>query len=289
MKQAMKQAIRQTVNRFGIDLVRIPVSDLSLYDGFPEESLREKRFYNVGAGLFSHPYWINIDHDSDHYRFVQLSSFLSYNLMKLEPFPLEDNSAEIFYTSHTIEHVSNEAVFNLVKEAYRVLKPGGCIRLTTPDAQLEYEAYKRNDLSFWYWVVDYVRPGTWEKQYKVPLSEASIHQLFLHHFASQLCEIATDDTPQKKYTDGEIIEILSTHTMEDALDFFTSQCKYNLDHPGNHINWWTYEKLSSFLRRAGFQVCYKSGYGQSLFPPLRNITLFDKTHPKITLYVEAIK
>lgn len=289
MKQKMKQAIKKTVNRFGIDLVRIPPSDLSLYDGFPDESLKGRRFYNVGAGLFSHPYWTNVDHDSDHYRLVQTTSYLSYNLMKLEPLPLEDNSAEIFYTSHTIEHISNEAVFNLIKEAYRVLKPGGCIRLTTPDAQLEYEAYKRNDLSFWYWADDYIRPGTWEKLYKVPLSEASIHQLFLHHFAGQLCEIDADDTAQKKFTDGEIIEILSTHTMVEALDFFTSQCKYNLDHPGNHINWWTHEKLLSFLRKAGFEVCYRSGYGQSLFPPLRNTKLFDSTHPKISLYVEAIK
>ncbi len=32
-----------------------------------------------------------------------------------------------------------------------------------------------------------------------------------------------------------------------------------------------------------------SGYGQSYAPVMRNTSLFDSTHPKISLYVEAVK
>jgi hypothetical protein len=32
-----------------------------------------------------------------------------------------------------------------------------------------------------------------------------------------------------------------------------------------------------------------SGWGQSVIPPLRDTNLFDNTHPKISLYVEALK
>jgi hypothetical protein len=34
---------------------------------------------------------------------------------------------------------------------------------------------------------------------------------------------------------------------------------------------------------------YRSGYNQSVSPLLRNSTLFDSTHPQMSIYVEAIK
>jgi predicted SAM-dependent methyltransferase len=289
MKEIIKKQIKYFINRFGYDITKKSISSLSLYYNFPAESLKARRFYNIGAGLFYHPYWTNIDYATDYYSVSQKKPFINYNLMELKPLPLESNVAEIVYSSHTIEHISDDAVINMLKESYRILKPGGCIRLTTPDALLEFKAYKRNDITFWYWIDDYSRRGTWEKLYKIPLSKASIHQLFLHHFASQICEIDIDDSPKKKYADLEIVDIFKKYSMEEALNYFTKQCKFNPNHPGNHINWWTHEKLLSLLQEVGFSECYKSGYGQSLFSPVRDTSLFDSTHPKISLYVEAIK
>jgi len=177
----------------------------------------------------------------------------------------------------------------MLKEAYRILKPGGGIRLTAPDAWLEFQAYQRNDIEYWFWVKTRSQPGTWEQQYKMPLSRASIHQLFLHHYASQLSEIDIDEDPQKKYSDSEISDFFSKHPDVSSLEFFTKQCKFNPDHPGSHINWWTREKATSFLKEAGFTAPYVSGFGQSVFPPLRDTSYFDGTHSKISLYVEAIK
>lgn len=285
----MKRLILKTVRKLGFDITRTQKADTNLYGNFPQESLVKRRFYNIGAGLFEHPYWTNIDYATDHYSTSQKNPFINYNLMELKPLPIEDNVAELIYSSHTIEHVSDEAVRNILRESYRILKPGGGIRLTTPDAGLEFQAYRRKDIAFWYWVEQYSRPGTCESLYKIPLSKASIHQLFLDHFASQLCEINIDDSPQRKYSDSEIIEIFSSNPDIKILDYFTKQCKFNPDHSGNHINWWTHDKLISFLKEAGFSEPYRSGWGQSLFPPLRQTNLFDGTHPKISLYVEAIK
>lgn len=284
----MKRLIRHLVNRFGFDIIRKAKTDFSAYDNFPEESLLERRFYNIGAGSFGHPYWTNVDYATEHYRNAQKNPFLNYDLMELKPLPIEDNVAELVYSSHTIEHVSDEAVRNMLSESYRILKPGGGIRLTSPDAWLEFQAYMRRDISYWYWVDSYSRPGTWEKLYKKSLSKASIHQLFLHHFASQLCEIDIDDSPQKKYSDSEISEIFSNNPDVETLNFFTKQCKFNPDHPGNHISYWTHEKVKFVLKEVGFSDPYISGWGQSVLPPLRDTNLFDNTHPKISLYVEAI-
>jgi len=285
----MKKQIRLLINSFGFDIIRKPKADSSVYNNFPEKSLQKRRFYNIGAGLFFHPFWTNVDYATEHYRQVQNKPFLHYDLMELKPLPIEDNIAELVYSSHTIEHVNDEAALNLLSESYRILKPGGAIRLTTPDAYLEFKAYMINDIKYWYWVDWYSEPGTWEELYKMPLSKASIHQIFLCHFASQLSEISIDDSPLKKYSDSEIKEIFKNNPNVQALDFFTRQCKFNSDYPGSHINWWTHKKVISLLQKVGFSDPYISGWGQSVFPPLRDTNLFDNTHPKISLYVEAIK
>ena len=132
----MKMLIRNLVNRFGFDIIRKPKTDFSVYDNFVEESLLKRRCYNIGAGSFGHPYWTNIDYATKHYKEVQKNPFLHYDLMELKPLPIEDNVGELIYSSHTIEHVSDEAVRNMLSESYRILKPGGDIRLTTLDVWL---------------------------------------------------------------------------------------------------------------------------------------------------------
>ena len=276
----IRSTICAVLDRLGYEVRRKQKSDDGVYLSFPESSLSERRFYNIGAGSFEHRYWTNVDYASTHYSEVQ-KNFVNYNLMDLKPLPIEDNIAEIVYSSHTIEHISDDAANNMLKECYRILKPGGGIRLTAPNAWLEFEAYKRNDNTYWYW-------SEWNSK-SAPLCKASIHQNFLHHFASQLCEIDIDDSPKKKYSDAEIYQHFSNNPDVSALDYFTKQCQFNPQHPGNHMNWWTHEKLVFFLKKAGFSEPYISGWGQSVFPPLRDTILFDSTHPKISLYVEAVK
>jgi len=177
----------------------------------------------------------------------------------------------------------------MLTESHRILKPGGCVRMTAPDMALDYRAYVKKDIEFWFWRHNYSRTGKWEHIYKIPLNKASIEQLFLSHFARQLSMISIDDSPEKKYTDAEISEVFSTQSTEDAMAFFSRQCEFNPDHPGSHMNYWTHSKLIPFLQKAGFSECYISAYGQSQFPPLCDTNLFDNTHPGLSLYVEAIK
>lgn len=288
----MKKLIKNVINKFGVDIVRMQEPTkiyANSYDKFPQESLENQRFYNIGAGFFHHPYWTNVDYSTPHYESMQSHPFVQYDLMELVPLPIESDCAEVVYSSHTIEHVSDEAVANMLKEAYRILKPGGYIRLTTPDITLNYNAYKTDDRTFWTWIDRHSQVGTWENLFLRPLSEASNAQIFLHQIASQLCEIDIDDSPPKKFTDAEIAEVFSSRSLEDGMNYFSKQCKYNPEHPGNHVSWWTEKKLISFLNEAGFTDCYKSGYGQSLCPPLRDISLFDNTYPAISLYIEATK
>jgi predicted SAM-dependent methyltransferase len=48
-------------------------------------------------------------------------------------FPIPDASLAYVYTEHMIEHVSEEQGQHVLRESHRVLRPGGVLRLTTPD------------------------------------------------------------------------------------------------------------------------------------------------------------
>src|SRR5215510_15500572 len=55
--------------------------------------------------------------------------------------PVPDNSAEVLYSSHMIEHLDRQEVTLFLAEARRVLVSGGIIRLAVPDLQKHINSY----------------------------------------------------------------------------------------------------------------------------------------------------
>jgi len=43
--------------------------------------------------------------------------------------PIENDSAEVVYSSHTVEHITDEAAQKMFNESYRILKKGGILRI----------------------------------------------------------------------------------------------------------------------------------------------------------------
>ena len=125
MRPFVVRLVGGVLNKLGFDLTRVNNYNLSVYRAqVPEERLREKPFFNVGSGDFYHPLWTNIDYVSEWYRSVQ-RYVVHHDLMSMEPLPIETGFAKIIYTSHTIEHVKEEAVQHLFNEVFRCLEPGG--------------------------------------------------------------------------------------------------------------------------------------------------------------------
>jgi len=291
----MKRIIQETLNAFGYEVRK---SNRKINVGFysslyPEDSIKNKRFYNIGAGGFSHPCWTNVDYDSEWYASNRSKTRkgIHYDLFTLEPLPIDTNSAEVVYSSHTVEHINDEAAQNMFNESFRILKPNGYIRITTPNIDLDYRAHKENDKHYFYWIDTYSIPKEWKRvKYNKPLSEASIEQIFLAHFATSVSTLHIDGA-KERIDDNELNRIFNEMDYEEALNYCCSKCPVEIQrkYPGNHMNWWNKKKMFSMLEKAGFTKIYLSGYGQSFCPVLRDVVSFDNTHPKISLYVEAIK
>ena len=55
--------------------------------------------------------------------------------------PLKDSSVAFIYTSHMLEHLSQDGARRFLKESLRVLEEGGVLRIAVPDLKLAVEEY----------------------------------------------------------------------------------------------------------------------------------------------------
>jgi predicted SAM-dependent methyltransferase len=88
---------------------------------------------HLGCGDIDHPGFVNIDaRPRKHVHRVQgideLSAFAS-------------DSVAMIYTSHCLEHVPHPRVPQVLGEWFRVLQPGGTLRVSVPDFDLLVQAY----------------------------------------------------------------------------------------------------------------------------------------------------
>jgi|TARA_B110000003_G_C16650840_1_gene534052 predicted SAM-dependent methyltransferase len=56
----------------------------------------------------------------------------------------EDCSVELIYAAHVLEHTGRVEFKNVLKEWYRVLKPGAILRLAVPDFEACIKHYQKN-------------------------------------------------------------------------------------------------------------------------------------------------
>jgi len=81
--------------------------------------------------------WIHIDGgDYDHLDYKDIT--------KLE---FDNNTVDLVYASHVLEYFDRSEVVSLLEEWYRVLKPGGIIRLAVPDFDMLSFLYKQGKVS----------------------------------------------------------------------------------------------------------------------------------------------
>ena len=84
-------------------------------------------YLNIGCGAKYHKAWVNVDMTSN------CKYVISYNLLKGLPF--DSNQFEVVYHSQVLEHFPKEKAPSFIRECFRVLKPGGIMRVVIPDLE----------------------------------------------------------------------------------------------------------------------------------------------------------
>lgn len=105
-----------------------------------EEYLKNDSFkgLHVGCGPFRNPGWQNTDFINRRGFFRGLTDnerAMDFHVDITEELPYSDSCLDAIFAEEVIEHVDMRQGEHFIREAVRVLKPGGVLRLTTPDAR----------------------------------------------------------------------------------------------------------------------------------------------------------
>jgi predicted SAM-dependent methyltransferase len=91
------------------------------------------RCLNLGCGKQFHPAWTNID-------FISTTpEVMAWDLTKGLPF--ENETFDVVYHSHFLEHLSKPQASELLQDCYRVLRRGGILRVVVPDLEQIVRSY----------------------------------------------------------------------------------------------------------------------------------------------------
>ena len=85
------------------------------------------KYLNLGCGDRFHPSWTNINFTSTG------AGVIAHDLKQGIPYP--DNSFDVVYHSHVLEHLNKKEAEILIRECDRVLRPQGILRVVVPDLE----------------------------------------------------------------------------------------------------------------------------------------------------------
>lgn len=90
---------------------------------------------NFGCGSIQPAYWLNIDSDPQ------------YNTA-LDTKWVEEPYFDLIVAHCVLQTIDYNELVNVLKELYRILKPGGVLRISLPDILAGFEAYKAEDITW---------------------------------------------------------------------------------------------------------------------------------------------
>lgn len=95
---------------------------------------------HLGCGPHILPGWVNYDLEPG-------PGGIAMDLTR--PLPHANDSVDFVFSEHFIEHLTRPDALKLMKEIFRVLKPNGVCRISTPDLNTIVQDYVANKLDRW--------------------------------------------------------------------------------------------------------------------------------------------
>lgn len=262
----IKKSIRYSFNLIGLQIerkVRYNSHGLNL---------------NIGAGNYLLTGFKSLDFYSQHYYQSRKdfdSNRINYNIL-LDDIPYDDETVDCIYVSHVVEHLPDWAVLKLFKESFRVLKAGGVLRISTPDSKFLFNVSQFNN-DYWKWRLQSKRDSK--------LNGYSSQNDFL------IEELAT---PKSYYYSNNIPEqVIDSERLRgsdyaDTIEAAQKNLDFRPKFPGDHINQWDFDKVSTLAFDIGFNYCIESKYQGSVHQNLQRKDI-DLTYPQLSLYVDLVK
>jgi predicted SAM-dependent methyltransferase len=128
---------------------------------------------NLGCGMHCLNGWLNIDgsltsllgtnidvlnkllfkfagsseyYDFSHFNDVIKNKKLYWRNLS-DGIPLNDNSIDVVFSSHFLEHLTKTDGQQLLNDIYRILKPGGLVRILVPDLDLAIQRFNKGEIN----------------------------------------------------------------------------------------------------------------------------------------------
>ena len=261
-----------SMNRYNNSLtIYSAKKDKNLYTDFKTED----RFLNFGSGAFFHKRWKNYDYpgQSPYYQNLQGlrgRDFHSIDLCEKNlEIPEENNSVNLIYCSHTLEHLDYNSSLRFLRECYRILRKHGVLRLALPNT--------KNDFYLLQCLISQV--GANESIKKSYTRDATSHIL--------------SDTQNMGL--GEINRILQSSNFKSnsfykkVISEYSQYGEFDGNNPERHINYWDFIELINTTSKIGFSFTLPTYHGSSVSSPFTNLHVFDTTEPHIAFYADIIK
>lgn len=252
---------------------------VSIALGMPEAKVNDDDInLNIGSAQYHIEGFIDLDLPSDWYDKKRTRDFVAYDIRN-DKIPYNDSSVSNIYCSHVIEHLEDKPVDFFIQNCFRVLKPGGVLRLACPDANFlwnvsQFENDYWNFMQYWF---DDGNNSNAESFSMVTKEDQLIRAL-----ATEKCQYYIH-----KKSDLNPLTIKGLGYPE-TLAVLKKGLKYDVDFLGNHVNQWDYEQLNALGSKAGFRHIVRSKYRGSVSSVMQG-KQFDLTWPTISLYVDMVK
>ena len=220
--------------------------------------------------------WITVDiGDADY----------NIDLTRHERLPFADNTQALIYSAHMIEHIDQETLVHLLKEAHRILKPGGAIRLEAPDLEVIVAEYKKASSK----ILEYFMRDLEEnivKKFGYPAEYCDRH-IALISFIS--CYVEDNHHVPVYATKAEVDAKLESLSLEDFGHWCVSLQTKEQQLTHGHVNPLYYDKLHAHLSACGFRDIRRMRNGETQILNLRLAGIERELRAPFSFYVDARK